>query len=147
MHVADIEQESGVILIHERKTGVWRKVPASEESLNAVQRYVRFARERCTTEDDRAQGFLYPQKGATSLRCLLNAKLSRECRRLHLKRITSHSFRHAAATHLLQSGAGIRQVQAFLGHQSITSTERYTHVVTEDLKAVISGCHPRETSA
>lgn len=146
LHLADLEQEAGVILIHERKTGVSRMVPASGESLQAVERYLESARESCTTEADRAADFLYPQKGATSLRCLLNAKLARECRRLGLKRITTHSFRHAAATHLLQSGAGIRQVQAFLGHQNIGSTERYTHVVTEDLKAVIAGCHPRETS-
>jgi integrase/recombinase XerD len=75
---------------------------------------------------------------------MLNAKLARECKRLGLKRITTHSFRHAAATHLLRSGAGIRAVQAFLGHKRIGCTQRYTHVVTEDLKEVLASFHPRE---
>lgn len=146
LHVGDIDFDTGVILINERKTGVARKVPASEASLKAVKLYLELSWRNSTDEEDRAEGFLYPQKGSTTLRCLLNAKLARECRRLGLKRITSHSFRHAAATHLLQSGAGIRAVQAFLGHKDISSTERYTHVVTQDLKAVIEACHPRETS-
>ena len=144
LRVEEIDFEGGVILIHEKKTGVSRKVPVSEAALSAVRHYMNRVRTACTTSADRAQGFLYPQKGSTALRCLLNAKLGRECRRLGLKRITTHSFRHSAATHLLKNGAGIRQVQAFLGHQSIGSTERYTHVVTEDLKAVLGRFHPRE---
>ena len=135
-----------MILIHERKTGVSRKVPASEASLRALKEYLEHAREACTTEADRREGFVYPQGSTTTLRCAVNATLRRECRRLGLKQITTHSFRHAAATHLLRSGAGIRQVQAFLGHHSIGSTERYTHVVTEDLKTLMACCHPREAS-
>jgi integrase/recombinase XerC len=147
LRLGDIDFDSGIILVHEKKTATERKTPASHASLKAVKRYMEIAWRSCTTEAERESGFLFPQRGSTTLRCLLNVKLSRECRRLGLKRITSHSFRHSCATHLLQSGAGIRSVQAFLGHASIGSTERYTHVVTEDLKAVIESCHPRETSA
>ena len=144
--VADIDFEAGTLLIHERKTGVSRTVPATEASLRALKDYLEHGRAWCTTEADRRGGFLFPQRGRTTLRRAVNAFLERECRRLGLKRITTHSFRHAAATHLLRSGAGIRQVQAFLGHHSICSTERYTHVVTEDLKTLIGCCHPREAS-
>ncbi|MCC6131765.1 MAG: tyrosine-type recombinase/integrase [Acidobacteria bacterium] len=144
LRVPDIDFEAELILIHERKTGVSRKVPASQASLRSIRLYLEHARTVCTTEADRGSGFLYPQGGSTTLRCAVNAVLRRECRRLGLKQITTHSFRHAAATHLLRSGAGIRQVQAFLGHHTIGSTERYTHVVSEDLKTLIACWHPRE---
>jgi site-specific recombinase XerD len=144
LRLPDVDFEAGAILIHERKTGVSRKVPASEASLRALKEYLDHGRAACTTEADRREGLVYPQGSTTTLRCAVNASLRRECRRLGLKQITTHSFRHAAATHLLRSGAGIRQVQAFLGHHSIGSTERYTHVVTEDLKTIIACCHPRE---
>jgi site-specific recombinase XerD len=144
LRVSDVDFEAGVILIHERKTGVSRKVPASEASLLALREYIEYGQAACTTEADRQEGFVFPQGGTTTLRCAVNAILRRECRRLGLKQITTHSFRHAAATHLLRSGAGIRQVQAFLGHHSICSTERYTHVLTEDLKTLIACWHPRE---
>jgi len=147
LRVSDIDVDGAVILIHERKTGVSRKVPASEASLKALKEYLEHGREACTTEADRREGFVYPQGSTTTLRCAVNAALRRECLRLGLKQITTHSFRHAAATNLLRSGAGIRQVQAFLGHHSIGSTERYTHVVTEDLKTLIACCHPRETAS
>lgn len=146
LQLSDIDFALGVVLIHERKTLVARKVPASQASLEAVKLYLEHAWRSCASAKDQARGFLYPQKQSSTLRCLLNRKLAHECKRLGLKRISTHSFRHTAATHLLQSGAGIRQVQAFLGHKKITSTQRYTHVVTQDLKAVVEACHPRETS-
>ena len=144
LRISDIDFGAGVLLIHERKTGVTRKVPASEASLRSVKDYLEHAWRPCVAEADRSQGFLYPQQGETTLRGLLNAKLARECSRLSLKRITTHCFRHAAATHLLRSGAGIRAVQALLGHKRIGCTQRYTHVLTEDLQEVLACFHPRE---
>nr|WP_281389011.1 tyrosine-type recombinase/integrase [Spirochaeta isovalerica] len=142
---SDVDFDSAVITITDFKNGGLRwKSPTSEASIRALRRYVKTVRSELTTEKDRAEGFLYPQQGKTAIRCILNAKLKRECERLGLKTITSHSFRASAATHLLRSGAGIREIQAFLGHQKIGTTEVYTRVVKEDLKAVIETCHPRE---
>ncbi len=112
--------------------------------MKALRRYLKTTRDQLTTETDRKEGFIYPQQGKTAIRCILNAKLKKECSRLGFKTITTHSFRASAATHLLRAGAGIREIQAFLGHKSICSTEVYTRVVKEDLKAVIETCHPRE---
>jgi site-specific recombinase XerD len=60
------------------------------------------------------------------------------------KHVTPHTLRHSIATHLLKGKADIRQIQRFLGHSSVKSTEIYTHVEVTDLRQVLARCHPRE---
>jgi integrase/recombinase XerD len=59
------------------------------------------------------------------------------------KHVTCHTFRHSVATHLLKGRADIRHIQALLGHASLATTQRYTHVEIQDLKEVIRRAHPR----
>jgi integrase/recombinase XerD len=60
------------------------------------------------------------------------------------KKITPHALRHACATHMMQNGAPSTMVQAFLGHEHLITTQIYTHVLTEDLHAVLDRYHPRK---
>ncbi len=59
------------------------------------------------------------------------------------KRVSPHTFRHSFATHLIEGGADLKAVQDMLGHESITTTEIYTHLDTDYLKDTVMSFHPR----
>jgi integrase/recombinase XerD len=62
------------------------------------------------------------------------------------KTISPHTFRHSFATHLLEGGANLRAIQEMLGHESITTTEIYTHLDQRYLKEAILSFHPRNAA-
>ena len=59
------------------------------------------------------------------------------------KSISPHTFRHSFATHLLEGGANLRAIQCMLGHESIATTEIYTHIDTSRIRQEILNHHPR----
>lgn len=75
----------------------------------------------------------------------LHYKLKAYARRARLKKnLSAHSFRHTLASEMLHAGADLRHIQELLGHEKLTTTQRYLHVVKAELKKVHAHTHPRE---
>ena len=78
----------------------------------------------------------------------VNRSLKIFCRRAGIKKlITCHCFRHSYGTHLLENGAGIKEVSELLGHEDLSTTERYTQLNPEHLRQTLLKYHPREQEA
>jgi site-specific recombinase XerD len=74
---------------------------------------------------------------------VVNATLHKAAKQCGYKGFTSHKFRHCMGYHLLRAGCNIRYIQQLLGHKQLRTTEVYTMVDKESLKAVLHRCHPR----
>ena len=101
---------------------------------------------RMTLLGDRPSPFVFPSRGAT--RHLTPARIAQMLKDLAVaaginpRRLSPHVLRHAFASHLLEGGADLRSVQLMLGHADIATTQIYTHVLDEKLRALVHDKHP-----
>lgn len=126
-----------------------RIVPVGKKALNAVKNYLELTRDlrrkgSNTWESGEEPLFLNFQGGRLSSRSVstIIKKYVTECGLV--SEITPHSLRHTFATHLLDSGADLRSVQEMLGHVSLSTTQKYTHITLDKLMAVYDKAHPRK---
>ena len=144
LETADIDLQEGVL----RVRGKGRKdrfTPIGSQAIKAVQRYfeMRNADVRCQQSRDAARVFLNKHGEALSTRSV-RRKLDKYLVAAGLDPgISPHTLRHSFATHLLNNGADLRSVQELLGHQSLSTTQIYTHLSTSRVKQAYDAAHPR----
>ena len=141
MKLADVDVRGGFVTVL-GKGGKRRVVPLDGTACNAIELYRQHVRPLWARPNE-ARLFL------TALRKPMTRqgfwKLIRGYGRAAgiAKRLTPHVLRHSFATHLLQGGADLRAVQAMLGHADIATTQIYTHVTGDHVRAMHARCHPR----
>lgn len=114
-----------------------RLLPIGERALRAIRNYLKMRK----TASERL--FLNKNKKpltARGFRKVLDVYIRKISLREH---VSPHTLRHSFATHLLDRGADLRSVQELLGHANLSTTQIYTHLTTEKLKAVYEKAHPR----
>lgn len=113
-----------------------RLVPVSEAARDKIQRWLDDRRRMRTRAGEQAV-FLNNRGGALT-RVMLFTIIRQAVAAAGIgKRVSPHTFRHSFATHLLEGGASIRQVQEMLGHESILTTEIYTHLDSDHLRRTV----------
>ena len=119
-----------------------RVVPLGVPALEALDRWEQLGRPHLMREDSQAL-FLGARGGRLNDRAVRTI-VNRAAREGGLEgHISPHTWRHSAATHLMEGGADLRSVQDLLGHSSLQTTQIYTHVSAERLKDAVRHAHPR----
>jgi integrase/recombinase XerC len=143
LKLEDIDLQEGVL----RVTGKGRKdrlTPIGSQAIKAIQRYfeLRNADPKIASENN-ARVFLNKHGESLSTRSV-RRKLDKYLVQAGLDPgISPHTLRHSFATHLLNNGADLRSVQELLGHQSLSTTQIYTHLTTSRIKDAYDAAHPR----
>jgi integrase/recombinase XerD len=141
--VADVDLVSGFIRIL-GKGDKERVVPIGRAAREKVTEYLASVRHRLLGKAQSDFLFL-GRRGRPLTRQNFWLRLKQHAVKAGImKNISPHTLRHSFATHLLEGGADLRSVQEMLGHADISSTQIYTHVAVERLKAVHRKYHPRE---
>jgi integrase/recombinase XerC len=118
-----------------------RQVPVLPQIEKALAEY----REACPYGEDGSRPLFVGEKNGKRLHQGVAQKAMRDLRRkLGLpETATPHALRHSFATHLLQNGANLREIQELLGHASLSTTQRYTDINAEEMLAIYKKAHPR----
>ena len=121
-----------------------RLVPIGREALKYLKIYLEEIRVHVPIKKDFESHVFLNRGGKKITRVMIFLIIKALAAKIWLKKsISPHTFRHSFATHLIEGGADLRAVQEMLGHESITTTEIYTHLDRDYLRQVIQEFHPR----
>jgi len=142
LDLSDVDLSQGLVLVRDGKGRKDRLLPLSGRARAALELYLRESRPELVKTSQEAALFLSKyglRLGGLSVRVLVR----RYGQAVGIKAST-HVLRHSYATHLLQGGASIREIQVLLGHKDLATTALYTKVDTRGLATMLRRCHPRE---
>lgn len=140
---SDIDFENECVLVRAGKGAKDRLVPIGEATLALVRAWWE---ERPESSERAEQDYLFVslrrRRHLSRITCFYNVKKYAALAGIE-KNISPHTFRHSFATHLLEGGANLRAIQQMLGHESIVTTEIYTHLDREFIRQQINDYFPR----
>lgn len=121
-----------------------RFVPIGSTAQKMVTLYVEGARQHLKIKNGEEDYVFLNRRGAHLTREMVFMLVKKWAKEANIeKTISPHTFRHSFATHLVEGGADLRAVQQMLGHESITTTEIYTHLDSDYIRSNIAHFHPR----
>ena len=135
-------------IVHIRGKGKKERIaPIGSSALQVIQHYMEFRNKRAQNNSNFDTKVLFVNKHGRRLSTRsVRRKMDKYLKMSGLDpSISPHTLRHSFATHMLNNGADLRSVQELLGHQSLSTTQIYTHLTTKKLKEVYEHAHPRET--
>jgi integrase/recombinase XerC len=141
MNWNDLDQAEGLVRLR-GKGAKERIVPIGEVAVHAIERYRKALPPALAPSAPSAPLFVNHRGGRLTTRSVARM-VARYSRSLAGGPISPHTLRHSFATHLLDEGADLRSIQEMLGHASLSTTQKYTHLAADQLAAVYDRAHPR----
>ncbi len=143
LKITNLFFEQGFIKV-EGKAGKERLVPVSGRAIDEINKYLTGYRKMLNISRESENVLFLNRRGKKLSRVMIFTIIKNLAEKVGLKKkISPHTFRHSFATHLINGGADLRAVQEMLGHESILTTEIYTHLDKDYLKSTIHQYHPR----
>ncbi|HEV3365564.1 MAG TPA: tyrosine-type recombinase/integrase, partial [Acidimicrobiia bacterium] len=138
---SDVDLRGGLVTVLGKRSKI-RRVPLGEVAIAAIRTYLDAGRRFLAGPETPADALFLNRRGRRltprDARRILERRLLTDGRA-----ISPHTLRHAYATHLLEGGADLRAVQELLGHADVATTQLYTHLTKDRLRAVYDATHPR----
>jgi integrase/recombinase XerC len=141
LDLPDIDRERRLVRVF-GKGGTERSVPYGQPAERALDAWLAAGRP-VLAHDQTGPALLLGARGARLHPTMVRRTVRARARAAGLPPASPHTLRHSAATHMLEGGADLRSVQELLGHASLASTQIYTHVSAERLRAAYDQAHPR----
>lgn len=143
LKISNINFKESYIMV-EGKGEKTRLVPLANTTAEFIRSYIHTVRNKTKINKKYEDTLFINSRGTNMSRVIVFIIIKELTQKAGIsKSISPHTFRHSFATHLLQNGADLRFIQEMLGHSSITTTQVYTHLKTEELRNVILNFHPR----
>jgi integrase/recombinase XerD len=143
LKITNLFFEQGYIKV-EGKSEKERLVPVSGRAIEEINRYLTEYRKSLRVSKESENVLFLNRRGKKLSRVMIFTIIKNLSEKVGLeKKISPHTFRHSFATHLINGGADLRAVQEMLGHESILTTEIYTHLDKDYLRNTIHQFHPR----